>query len=202
MDKTICNFFVLIFAALSIAMPVLGQEMQPSSTTMLGRFQKLEEENLELRKQILEMQKQILVVLQQNQVLYQQNLLMTQKLDQKIEEQTHLQIAIPIAYASGNGYPRSGKFISRGKTLVIFAFGSAWHTIAVGTMQVNITLDGTIIGALKASTNEVSSHKTLIPLVTILREIPAGEHSIELVQAAGTADCNDYSQVMVMELPY
>lgn len=92
------NFGVLLLVSMAISLPMTGQENQPPSTSLLGRLQKLEEENLELRKQILEMQKQILVLLQQNQTLYQQNLLFFQNLNKKSEEQVLTPIGAIVAW--------------------------------------------------------------------------------------------------------
>jgi len=109
-------------------------------------------------------------------------------------------VSIPIAY-SGAGYPRSGSFTSNGGTLMIHASGTAYRS-AAGIMRVDVRLDGTSIGEMKAYTNEVSSHKTLNPRIIVLSGIAAGSHTITLVLVDGSADANDFSQVVVEELPY
>ncbi|HNT87608.1 MAG TPA: hypothetical protein PKL84_07060, partial [Candidatus Hydrogenedentes bacterium] len=105
--------------------------------------------------------------------------------------------AIPYA---GSGYPRSGNFsCSTGSTILLFASASAYLGGA-GTMQVDVRVDGSTRGSLRAFTNEGLSHKALNSDAIIVTGLGAGLHQVSLVLVSGAADTNDYSHVTVVEL--
>jgi hypothetical protein len=84
----------------------------------------------------------------------------------------------PIAYA-GAALPRTGTFSSSGGVLLVLASASAFSS-AIGTMQVDVTLDGSVVGSLLGYTNEASSHKALSSNPIVLTGIPAGMHTVKL----------------------
>jgi hypothetical protein len=114
-------------------------------------------------------------------------------------KQSGLSTSAPIAYGGGP-LPRSGTFASSGGVLLLLASASAYN--GAGTaMRIDVSLDGSVVGALQGFTNETSSHKALTSHPLVLTGIAAGMHTVALSVAAGTTDVNDYSAVTVLELP-
>jgi hypothetical protein len=111
-----------------------------------------------------------------------------------------LATSTPIPYG-GSVLPRSGTFSSSGGVLLVLASASAFNQAAGGTMHVDVTLDGNVVGALQGFTNEASSHKALTSNPIVLTGIAAGKHTVALSLAKGDTDGNDYSAVTVVELP-
>jgi hypothetical protein len=117
---------------------------------------------------------------------------------------TGLAASVAIAYA-GAPLPRSGTFSSSGGLLVVFTGASGFRQTPGGTMQVDVAIDGTVVGSLSSYTNETGSHKALVANPIIVTGLPAGSHTVTLSAAPGAngpnTDANDYSQVTVLELP-
>jgi hypothetical protein len=118
---------------------------------------------------------------------------------------TGLAVSVPIAMpaaAAGAGFPRTGTFSSSGGVLLVFVNASGFRNGgAIGNMQVDVSIDGTIVGSLVAYTNETASHKTFVGNPIVVPGLAAGTHTVRLAQSSGTADGNDYSNVTILELP-
>jgi hypothetical protein len=95
---------------------------------------------------------------------------------------------------SGTSYGTglTGSFQTNGQPVVLFFAGSAWSTSAGSTLRVNLLIDGNIVATLNGTTNEATSHKSLVPVVV---EVPlkAGTHTATLSTSGSTTiDLNDY----------
>jgi hypothetical protein len=109
-------------------------------------------------------------------------------------------VSKPIPYA-GSAYPRNGTFTSNGGTLMIFVSGSASGS-GGQTIQLDVKIDGNVVGSLKTYTITATNNKPLVTDVIIVSGVSAGSHTVSLVLAAGSSDNNDYSQVTILELPF
>jgi hypothetical protein len=87
-------------------------------------------------------------------------------------------------------------------TLIVSGTGYIAGT-AGGALDVAVTFDGTIIGHLKATTNEGGSHKSLPTRAFLVTPTPAaGSHVIGMLYGTGTnttSDVNDYFSVTSVE---
>lgn len=101
---------------------------------------------------------------------------------------------------SGAGpLPLSATFKSKGDGEVVFyVSGSAWSSDQ-STLEVQLLLDGKVVGVAKVMTNEGVSHKSLVPVF-----IPSGltydTHTVTLEAANNTTltDLNDNFQVILI----
>lgn len=108
-------------------------------------------------------------------------------------------VATPIQ--RGGALPMSASFTSGGGTLVIFVSGSGRRG-DVGTVGMDVYIDGVSRGGLRAWTNEVNSHHTFVPYFLSLK-LPAKNYTVELKAIASTVtDVNDYFSVTILELPF
>lgn len=106
-----------------------------------------------------------------------------------------------LPYTRGN-LPWNGSFsCSAGSTILLHATATAYRG-AAGLMQINVLVDGVVRDAMYGYTNEASSHKTLNPVTLVLTGLAAGNHTVQLAIASGSAttDQNDFAQVIVHEL--
>ena len=113
------------------------------------------------------------------------------------------------------GLPRQGTYTSKGGTLLISASGSGYRTDTIGHIGMKVMVDGVWHGAAIVFTNEVNSHKAFIEEYIVVRGLPAGQHTIRLVEWDDTNSCNgaptgyyctitnddDYFRVSVLEIP-
>jgi hypothetical protein len=95
--------------------------------------------------------------------------------------------------------PLSNTFKAPGDGDVFFYLsGSAWSSTNA-SLSIQLLLDGNVIGETIGCTNELSSHKTLVP-VFIGANLTYDTHTIE-IQAGNsttTTDINDNFQVMLV----
>ncbi len=97
--------------------------------------------------------------------------------------------------------PRSGTFSTGGGTLMVFASGSGFKS-SVGTLGLDIYIDGTAKDGLRKWTNVVSAHSTFVGFPLVVTGIAAGEHTIEFRAFECTTDSNDYYYATILELPF
>jgi hypothetical protein len=109
----------------------------------------------------------------------------------------NISLSTPIPYSAG-AYPRSGSFTSNGGILVFFV-SATMYLLGTGIGQIDVKLDGAVIGSLKMYFNSASFHLSLPSNNIIANGISVGSHTVELVVNSGTSDANDVSQVLVME---
>jgi hypothetical protein len=104
--------------------------------------------------------------------------------------------------------PVSGSFTKEfDDTVVAMWFSGSAFAGVVGTMQVNVEIDGTAYGSMFLFANETASHKALVasPIVFPDTTIPvpslaAGDHAIEFVSASNAStDANDAFYCLVIE---
>ena len=129
----------------------------------------------------------------------------------------------PIANSNQNHFgdgSLSGTFSDPGGTIVLLVSGSAWTTAGVGRIQLQVTVDGVTVGALRAHAHRVNEHITLPPAFIRLDrgQFAAGTpnnpitRTVELRPincASGCTspivttrvDLNDFGNVMVIRLP-
>jgi hypothetical protein len=67
-------------------------------------------------------------------------------------------------------------------------------------MPATLTVDGFLRGTINVYTNEASSHKCLVADATVVTGLAAGAHSLT-VATTSSVDFNDFSNVMVLEVP-
>lgn len=97
------------------------------------------------------------------------------------------------SYGSG----LSGSFTTDGESVTLIFAGSAWAT-DTGTMQVNLLINGSPVLTLNGCTNEIESHKALVPAVTNLA-LKAGTYTATISFASPTVvDLNDYFTLVVI----
>ena len=83
---------------------------------------------------------------------------------------------------------------------MIFVSGSGRRG-DVGTVGMDVYIDGVSRGGLRAWVNEVNSHHTFVPYFLLLK-LPAKAYTVELRAIASTVtDANDYFSVTILELP-
>ena len=88
-----------------------------------------------------------------------------------------------------------------GGDLIIFASGSGWKSGSGGTIGMQIKVDGTNKGEIKAYTNEASSHKSFVANPLLVTGVSSGSHTIALNAESGTnIDSNDYFSLTVLEV--
>ena len=116
--------------------------------------------------------------------------------------------------------PVEGIYTSEGGTLMIFASGSGFRgtgsSLKEGLIGMEVRVDGTLAGLAAAYTNERNSHKAFSSDYPVVRNLPAGPHTIRLEEAVdpncNTAaevqrdfctdtDGNDTFQLTVLEIP-
>lgn len=103
-----------------------------------------------------------------------------------------------ISIAGGRKTPQ---FSTAGGSLMVFASGSGYQT-AASQIGMELLLDGTSIGFAKSFTNEAGSHKAFAATTLVVRNVPAGAHTITLRSWNGTlGDGNDFFSVAVLEVP-
>ena len=95
-------------------------------------------------------------------------------------------------------------FTSSGGTLLLFASGSGFRNNVGGILGMRVLIDNMEVAAVKAFTNEASSHKAFPPSFSVVTSIGAGSHTLDLIplDANTRTDVNDYFNVMVLELPF
>lgn len=103
--------------------------------------------------------------------------------------------------AASNTGTLTGTFVTNGGYIELFFAGSAWSAIA-GVMAVNLLIDGNVVATARVCTNEVTSHKSLIP-ASIVIKLPAGSHTA-LINATPqtTVDQNDFFTLVITEFSF
>lgn len=102
--------------------------------------------------------------------------------------------------------PLGGTFTSGGGVIIVFASGTAWWTQgnAPGNSPIgmSVQIDGQERGRCATCSNEPDSHKALASNPIVVSNLPAGSHTLKLVDLPFTrTDQNDYFSVTVLELP-
>jgi len=96
-------------------------------------------------------------------------------------------------------FPVKADFTSEGGTLLIQFAGSAWSSKGQ-SLSVDLQVDGATVATAKVTTNEVNSHKALVPAAVLTSKIAAGTHTCTVVAASGTnVDQNDFFTITVTE---
>lgn len=93
-------------------------------------------------------------------------------------------------------------FTCSGGTLMIFASGSGYAT-AVGTIGMNIQLDGVTIDSCYIFANQTLNHLAFVPKMIVKTGVAPGTHTIALQPRTGTTtDYTDNYNLVIQELPY
>jgi hypothetical protein len=94
----------------------------------------------------------------------------------------------------------SGSFTTNGGTVQLEFTGSAWSGSGPAIVGVNLIVDTVNVGTARVFTNEQSSHKTLVPLSTVLRLAP-GPHAVSIQASTPPTriDGNDFFTLVVTE---
>ena len=101
------------------------------------------------------------------------------------------------------GLPLTSSFTSDGGTLVIFASGSGWLLSGGHSIGMGIFVDGTQVGTTHGFTNESFSHKAFVSNPLVVRGVPKGTHTLQLVAQANTrTDINDFYSVTILEVDH
>ena len=100
--------------------------------------------------------------------------------------------------------PLTNSFTSGGGTLVIFASGSGYASSAGVRIGMTIVLDGAVIDSCHIWTDVNYGHLAFVPKTTVLSNVAAGTHTIELFPTGSytTTDSADEFRVTVQELPF
>ena len=95
--------------------------------------------------------------------------------------------------------PFNATFTSDGGKLLVQFAGSGWRG-SVGKISVDLLMDGNVIATASVFTNEVNSHKALVP-VAVLISAAAGPHTFSVAPSSGSTkiDQNDYFTVTATE---
>jgi hypothetical protein len=94
-----------------------------------------------------------------------------------------------------------GGFDSQGGTVMLFVSGSAYRSTMGGLVGIDVIVDGTSVGSVRAFTNEIASHKVFVSTPFVV-DLTAGAHTIQLQPLPDTAsDFNDPFVVVALELP-
>ncbi len=84
-------------------------------------------------------------------------------------------------------------------SMIMFASGSAFSSTP-SLMECEILLDGLVVATLKGFTNEVSSHKALVPIFLELSgfDAPIANFEIRAKNSNTLTDFNDYFNLSVL----
>ena len=97
--------------------------------------------------------------------------------------------------------PVEGGFDSQGGTVMLFVSGSGYRGTMAGMVGIDVIVDGTSVGSVRAFTNEIASHKAFVSTPFVV-DLAAGAHTIQLQPLPDTAsDANDPFVVVALELP-
>jgi len=118
--------------------------------------------------------------------------------------------ATPIFNYRQGPLPISATFTKgNGRTLVVFATGSAFSTIAGRTMTLQVTIDGMVMGQALLFANEANSHKAFPAIFSVVTtSISSGVHTFGFqlhesqLPLALRTDSNDYFSATIIELPF
>jgi hypothetical protein len=96
-------------------------------------------------------------------------------------------------------YPFTATFTSKGGKHAVKFAGSGWRTTG-GKISVDLLMDGNVIATASTFTNEVNSHKALVP-VTVLISMTPGPRTFSAAPSSSATkiDSNDYFTVTVSE---
>ena len=96
-------------------------------------------------------------------------------------------------------YPFSATFTSNGGKHAVKFAGSGWRTSA-GKISVDLLMDGNVIATASAYTNEVNSHKALVPVTVVISMAP-GPHTFSVAPSSSITkiDAGDFFTVTVSE---
>jgi hypothetical protein len=101
--------------------------------------------------------------------------------------------------------PTTRTFTSHGGSLLVFASGTAYSSAAGYLIGVNVIVDGKIVGVLQGAASEAQSHKALPSVAAVVRQLPAGTHTITFDHApvfpATKTDLYDLYSLTILELP-
>jgi hypothetical protein len=121
--------------------------------------------------------------------------------------------AQPIPLASpGDPHFLFGSFNAHGGTLIIYVSGSGYAQNNVGLIGMNVLFDftdgNTPIGSISVTANNISNHMAFVPNQIVVRNLPAGAHTLILQTIDDGAgdntkiDSNDTFAATVLELPF
>jgi hypothetical protein len=82
-----------------------------------------------------------------------------------------------------------------------FTFNASAFSLAAGLIDIQVYVDQILRGTIRVFTNEVTSHKTLVPLVLRISLNP-GTHYVFYRQTAGTSDSNDFGSFNWVYSPF
>ncbi|MFC9999510.1 H-type lectin domain-containing protein [Nocardia sp. NPDC127526] len=100
--------------------------------------------------------------------------------------------------ANNAPYPVTATMTSNGGKMLVQFAGSAWSSTG-GKISVNLLMDGAVIATASAFTNEVNSHKALVPVAVVVSVTP-GTHTFSVAAVRGTnVDLNDYFTITATE---
>ena len=94
------------------------------------------------------------------------------------------------------------QFSTGGGTLLIKVGVSAWTSTTETLLSCGIQIDGTSLGFTNIYANPVSTHMAMVTNDLVLRNVPAGSHTLNLMAEANViTDNNDRVCVLILEFP-
>lgn len=97
-------------------------------------------------------------------------------------------------------FPVDVTYTSSGGPLLVYFAGSAFSSKVSIKITANLLLDGNVLASASVATNEVNSHKALVPVFVYTCSVKAGSHKFTVAKADDAQlDQNDFFTITVTE---